>query len=124
MTKNQHRQALLYSTVALAFVAWIASMLRGEITDARISETNYRRIMIGMTQADVEQIFARPPGEYHVPGDVSNVLAYYPPSPGLGGFAMYRKPIRDVIWRGDDGVVRVIFDESGRVWRKYASWAR
>jgi len=82
--------------------------------DTRISEENSRRIRVGMTQADVERIFGRPPGDYVRPAE-ENQLVYYPPCISLHYWHNRQGKLRTATWRGDDGVVIVGFDGQGKV---------
>jgi hypothetical protein len=90
-------------------------------TETRISRENFDRIESGMTQADVERIFGRPPGDYFCTYGDQNALAYYIPAMPV---VVYNKPIRSETWRGDDGVVTVTFDAGRKVFKKVSGWAR
>ncbi len=76
----------------------------------RITEENYFRIKQGMSRTEVEAILG-PPGDYRN-GPTTNAGPEY---------LLYRRS-RSEDWRGDTGVIRIEFDDSGRVtWVDFGS---
>jgi hypothetical protein len=121
------RHTLLFVLAAMSLAFAPAPFARREPVPSssaaagRICRENFLKIKVGMTQAEVERVFRRRPGDYSPDTAAGNALAYYPPSSGL---VVYREPIRREAWRGDDGCVEIVFDANGRVWKKRAWWAR
>lgn len=69
-----------------------------------VNETNFNRIRVGMTQAEVEAILGCPPGDYATRPWMADAFE-----------EDYQEPDRLETWASDWGYIRVRFDKSDRV---------
>jgi hypothetical protein len=72
----------------------------------QISEESFRRLRVGMTEMEVDEVFGVPPGDYEI---VTKETRSYP---STGGLFIPRVPATEKVWRRGGLIISVWFDDA------------
>ena len=111
---------LLLAVAILGLTFGVIASLRDRVTLA-----NFDRIQLGMTEAQVRQLFGRGP-DLQTPqiGEVMDPFTYSGVDVDMAAEGLHSKGFRDYLWRqwtGPEFSMIVIFDQAGRVVCRYNS---